>query len=1284
MTDGDGGSSARGRKPRVSLARAAEVAAEQAVAHEARLAETTRAARKAAKRGRSRQRATFLDEMHGEVDQAALSEAFARRVTASDAGPGTPPGGRGAVRRARGIPTSDTGRWVPIGPSVVRLGQAVDHPRVTGRVVDLAVSDDGSRAYAATAKGGVWFSRDGGSTWGPVGGWAEVARGVGGSNNAQTCGALLVSFVDDDPAHDVVLVGTGEITPRQSATGSTAQGGVGVLAAVGPATRADGVNPWLPDTGLAALEGSGIYRLARHPEATPMVEGGAHRDRVLAATSTGIHLGEWKTLPATASLPARPGYEWTKQTNFNDNLLGPGQVVFTDVLWLPGGDPGRVVVAIDDFGVFVTDDLCATQGTEVADLVPEASWFVSGRITLARGSGHEVWAVGERQRGKRRSTRLWRMTDLADVTVAAPAATIVTGVPDDLWGAQGYYDQALAVDRVGGIGGVDRIYLGGSTVQPTPGAEWSASLWCFETAAGVGTSLAAAAGVSRVGAPSPPATAGGTPGGGDGADRRGLVGNNVHADVHTIRVVGAASPNRQVWVGCDGGVFVSGSDGRVNTFAPRHTGLASLEPIFVAGHPTSSQLVVTGFQDNGAQVRIGDTLWEETFAGDGGGCAFHPIRSDLVMAQYTNAGWLGSPSSRFRDPLSRTNGGTTFAAGVRESDAALFYSGMAVTATSATGARTAIGTNRVWLSETADGARTWVVLRNDPGGAVSDPRPGGSDAGHRTFGVPGLGGVVTLVWSSPDVLWALYQRGLVRHERTGPTAWAASARVRGAGAGELPVPGLLTDIAPVSDTLCYVTTTGAPTDRDADTVFLVDHAAAGGGTVTATRFRRELDDPPPPAVAVTKGPLDPVYAVVVDPALPTRVYVGTATGVWVGVRGVGATHAWDTFVNGLPQATVQDLDVWPPPAPPGAPAPPAPPADAPHAPRLLRAGVQSRGIWEVDLAGDEVRRTYVRVHPNDDRRRLPTPMARPRLAPGAPPHDVWASPDIVVRPAWPRAAAPPFRATIVPTNPPAYELWTFQTALRWRHPHVVADGAFSAGLRDTVAQHRVGMGLSGIARIDRAVWDDVVGGIRLDASSRVTTDGTGDLAVYRAPWQTALAPTAPGTEIDLLDLVRPVNADQDWTAYRERVTVDVLLHHRDSRRVPVDGARAVVLWMAGPDRDALLATTVADVPAYVASLLGPGPALPSPGGWNAAPAGASGVALHRELEARLPLSVSVDIDLGGVTQEHVLVLAVVGSSVDAPVVAPLAGTVTVADLVRNWPYAALRAVTLIDRPPPPP
>src|SRR5688572_10574482 len=70
-----------------------------------------------------------------------------------------------------GAPVGDTNVWLPIGPSMVILESLTDRPRVSGRVRDVAVSPDGTRAYAATAGGGVWYTGDSGVSWSPIGNW---------------------------------------------------------------------------------------------------------------------------------------------------------------------------------------------------------------------------------------------------------------------------------------------------------------------------------------------------------------------------------------------------------------------------------------------------------------------------------------------------------------------------------------------------------------------------------------------------------------------------------------------------------------------------------------------------------------------------------------------------------------------------------------------------------------------------------------------------------------------------------------------------------------------------------------------------------------------------------------------------------------------------------------------------------------------------------------------------------------------------------------------------------
>jgi hypothetical protein len=91
------------------------------------------------------------------------------------------------------------------------------------------------------------------------------------------------------------------------------------------------------------------------------------------------------------------------------------------------------------------------------------------------------------------------------------------------------------------------------------------------------------------------------------------------------------------------------------------------------------------------------------------------------------------------------------------------------------------------------------------------------------------------------------------------------------------------------------------------------------------------------------------------------VYVATSVGVVKGTLTIGAgptyRWVWERFMNGLPTAAVQDLSLF-----------------SGSGLRLLRAAIQSRGVWEVDL-GQVVTtpRTFLRLYPTDTRRLLPTP-----------------------------------------------------------------------------------------------------------------------------------------------------------------------------------------------------------------------------------------------------------------------------------------------------------------------
>ncbi len=1230
------------------------------------------------------QREAFVRARMGKADLVDVGEALAE-LKATDVPDGVEPKGW--------VVDDDIPRWVPIGPSTTRLGQASGRPRVTGRVRDLAVSPDGLRAYAASAMGGVWYTGDGGHSWIPVGGWAPSPPIAGGNVSPRAVGCLLVDFHATDPAQDFVLVGTGEPPAVLSQVGEGDYGGTGILVARGPATRGIEADPWepRPQAQITPFEGAGIYRLARMPGRAPGSRTAGAEDVVLAATTRGLFRGIRTTVGA-------PGYTWTRVAN-PDALPGlPAgfQPQISDVLWHPGG---RIAIAVRGFGVawspgdgvpFGWLNGCAPH--------PAPGTGVRGRLSLASAPGtNRVYVLARLPRtagAPVTATDTPTLFRIADITAATPAAVNVPGVPILLWEGQGNYDQTVAVEVL--AGGQDRVFLGGCTHE-APANNFMGGVWCFDVTTAPALGLTPAAGISRVGAPTPG-------GGGDGADAPGLVGNTIHPDIHMIRVVGTPGSG-QVWVGCDGGVFVSRQAGRVHTFASCANGLAALQPTFFSMHPTSSHFVASGFQDNGTQVRSGDSVWELVSLGDGGGTVFHPTRSQHIVSQGFQHGWGKIPDSNFEMPT-RSN-----ANGDAENGACLFYSGAAAVAHTATASRIAVGTHRVWLTENVGGGgfNSWRVLpfQAAPGAVAQDARnaagvnvrplfgipslvaPGGVD--DRTPGGGPLGAVVTMRWVDNRTLLVLYAQGVVRYvEAAG--RWSATVLLQPATQPALaaaPTPTtMLTDIIPAPGGQdFYLTTTGDPSDPTLDTCWFFSAAA---GTMTGQGLRNAL-----PAPAGGTSPLEPAYSLALDvaPATP-MVYAGTISGLWRRAHGAPAGTAWERFDNGLPQAAVQDLGIW------------TDPTGTAGSPRLLRAAVQSRGLWEVDLgqAGSEPARTYLRVHARDDRRRFPTPMANPRRAPSATEENTFASPDIVVRPRagagivprWVLGATRLHQGNVNASN--LYQLWTFQTAFRWLFPSVVANGQWTDTFGDLVELQRVTLGLPaapalGRRFLDQALWDAVVQTTRVDpGTGRSSATPAHPLGVYRPSWHTPsrtlageLRQRVPATEVELLETVLPRSVIGDvWRVHAEVSTVDILLHHRDMRAVPENGAFAILLRRSGPNREALLNSDGSDLVAFARDLATGNPHA-TPAGWTLEN-GNVGASVHRlpvALDARMPRAVSVDVDLAGVHPHHfVLFLALAGSTVDLCAAAPHAmpATPSVRQVARRWPHAALRMVQVAPRP----
>ena len=366
----------------------------------------------------------------------------------------------------------------------------------------------------------------------------------------------------------------------------------------------------------------------------------------------------------------------------------------------------------------------------------------------------------------------------------------------------------------------------------------------------------------------------------------------------------------------------------------------------------------------------------------------------------------------------------------------------------------------------------------------------------------------------------------------------------------------------------------------------------------------------------------PAYAVVVDKSDRNVVYVGTAVGVWRGVFDPGATR-WDWFSmnNGLPEAAVQDLALH---------------DEAATGQRLLRAAIQARGIWEVDLAQPNLgARTMLRVHAWDTRRQNPTPLTDPKQPLPNALLSWHASPDVRVRPR--RGSRPPAPTTAFPwigASPDRYGLWVFQTALHVRgtgDPLVKPDGQwtplFDARLRAANANSN---------RITQTLWNSVVG------------SGASFPNAYAEPWS-----GAEPNEADLYELIvdrRPPGASPASIGIgRVHAKVDVQVHHRAGDAIAANTVRVTLLRrdVSGTADPAWAALPCAWT-AAVQTLLRNGGATPAlADGWTFADAGQAVRSPAGPIDARLSRAVTFDADFSTLAATaRVVLVAVVHSDAD--------------------------------------
>lgn len=1094
-------------------------------------------------RGRRRHNALRTTGLGAESALRLLREAATPAAPAATARAGT------RARPLRAPATSDDWLWQPLGPCSLLAGQAAGRPRVSGRVNALAVHPDGQRLYAASANGGVWSSTDGGAHWTSVGGLAATdTAGMVRPSQRNACGAIHVLWRDPPADREIVFLGTGEPGQPGQARPGDAEGGVGILV-FDRSVPPPAADPWVREA--PNLVNDAVYRICSDPAGTTIV----------AATRTGLY---------QRPSPPSPTTPWPRVTGTPFGGTAPMQC--TDALWTPAHDgrPARLWVWVEtgmNNGLWVREDGQTDFARVTVDATNSPFGFAAVRGVLgAVAQPTQVWLLIDLGA----TPGLFRVTNPKSGT-GAPVAIGVTGAPDVLRDS-GWYNIALAVDP----GNENRVAIAGSYLgEPSTAAE----LDLVTTEDGAKRSYDASIVADTV-VPDPGNAARLVYGTGPRAGT--MLGIGVHPDVHALAFSNAGA---RLWAGCDGGVYRSDRPNRPAGFHPRNQGLSISEANYIACSPVFEGDMMAGLQDNGTIVRLSGHSWRVQLVGDGGGVVMDPHAPERWFAQYTNGVWSSPAQSWTAGPLHRTRLADT------ESEASAFYSMAAVIghvrgqapAPAVPIAQFLIGTRRLWYTD--DFGTTWCTLptATDPLPAViAAPPPAPAVAPALDTAQDSLGDRIQACrWQDPDTAWVLGEKAVYRFRRTpgshhagGAGTWAPIETVITKSPPPVPPWGGKAKKAPAApaDPLkplrdaetwteiepnllpaagaqpargaLYLGTTGHPEQAAIDTLWWFD----GDGHWVATDLRsRGNAGSPLPA---------PVTAIAVDPERPDEVWVGTTVGVckglrsWVAAPAPGHWHwAWERLVNGLPEATVEDLSIFK--------------SGAPHLLRLLRAAIASRGVWELRLDKATVTAlTYLRAHAGDLRHRDVAPVMRPDGT-----RRTWhASPD--VRPRLAPSASLPAPSTLPwerhPFNGNRELLRRFQSALRasTNDPRIVANGLwdayFSEVLRDLGAPTKV------VAPPAPAAGEPV-----LPSQNRVFIDKA-FWELHAKPANNAADPWsgATPTEADLYEVAPDLREGAEGAAACQLPArpwkVDVVVHHRgrDAR----DGAdvRVSLLWWVDP------------------------------------------------------------------------------------------------------------------------
>jgi hypothetical protein len=371
------------------------------------------------------------------------------------------------------------------------------------------------------------------------------------------------------------------------------------------------------------------------------------------------------------------------------------------------------------------------------------------------------------------------------------------------------------------------------------------------------------------------------------------VGEDVHADTHAIAY---SSDGLLVWLGNDGGIFLSKDDGQSWT-SKNGGGLSGTQFMSVAASALDPQLYIGGTQDNGTPMHTG-AGWTRADYGDGGdtlidstdGTMYHTYFNQqnnlLGFAAVATPALTGDGAWPFYGCVD----GVTTNNGIACTDPVNFYAPLALGPGGPGSPNTVyFGSNKLYRSPNKGVTATAVSQ------ALATP--------ISSIAISPQNDSVRLVGLNNGSVWSTTSGSATLTDITSglPVATATTSPTVGSVA-----------IDPTDSTVGYVAFNnyfGGPTSH----VWRTSNLAAGGSWTAAGAGLPDA----------------PVNALTFDPADHTKMFAGTDVGVF---QSIDSGTTWTPFTTGMPSVAVFDLAV-----------------SSGGGLEVLRAATHGRGMYETTI-----------------------------------------------------------------------------------------------------------------------------------------------------------------------------------------------------------------------------------------------------------------------------------------------------------------------------------------------